>query len=140
MFVCVGTVFLPILYTMKVLMIDDNELDLLISRKLISKQISTLKFTEFTNAVQALSYLQSVEKNEFDIILLDLNMPEMNGWDFLEVYKNLPDNSASVYILTSSLDTKDKLRSKEYEVVKGYFYKPLKSNYISEIINSQQLH
>lgn len=140
MFVCVGTVFLPILYTMKVLMIDDNELDLLISRKLISKQISTLKFTEFTNAVQALSYLQSVEKNEFDIILLDLNMPEMNGWDFLEVYKNLPDNSASVYILTSSLDTKDKLRSKEYEVVKGYFDKPLKSNYISEIINSQQLH
>ncbi|WKN32563.1 response regulator [Porifericola rhodea] len=125
---------------MKVLMIDDNELDLLISRKLISKQVSQLEFTEFTSAAQALTYLEEQQENEFDIILLDLNMPEMNGWDFLEEYQKLSVHKSNVYILTSSLDTRDKLRSKEYEVVKGYFDKPLKNNYIAEIIDSHQIH
>ncbi|WPP52932.1 response regulator [Catalinimonas niigatensis] len=125
---------------MKVLMIDDNELDLLISRKLISKQVTSLEFTEFTDASQALFYLQELQENEFDIILLDLNMPDMNGWDFLDEYQKLDAHKANVYILTSSLDTRDKLRSREYEVVKGYFDKPLKSNYIAEIINSQQVY
>jgi len=121
-------------------MIDDNELDLLISRKLISKQVSQLEFTEFTSAAQALTYLEEQQENEFDIILLDLNMPEMNGWDFLEEYQKLSVHKSNVYILTSSLDTRDKLRSKEYEVVKGYFDKPLKNNYIAEIIDSHQIH
>ncbi|MEK6481713.1 response regulator [Catalinimonas sp. 4WD22] len=125
---------------MKVLMIDDNELDLLISRKLISKQVSSLEFTEFNNAAEALQHLESREDNNFDIILLDLNMPEMNGWDFLEEYQKLPAHKANVYILTSSLDTRDKLRSKEYESVKGYFDKPLKSNYIAEIVAAHQIH
>lgn len=121
-------------------MIDDNELDLLISRKLISKQVTSLEFTEFTDAALALHHLQSLQENEFDIILLDLNMPDMNGWDFLDEYQKLPAHKACVYILTSSLDTRDKLRSKEYEVVKGYFDKPLKNHYIAEIISSQQFH
>lgn len=121
-------------------MIDDNELDLLISRKLISKQVSSLEFTEFNNAAEALQHLGSREDNDFDIILLDLNMPEMNGWDFLEEYQKLPVHKANVYILTSSLDTRDKLRSKEYESVKGYFDKPLKSNYIAEIVATHQIH
>lgn len=127
-------------FTMKVLMIDDNELDLLISRKLISKQVNSLEFTEFNNASEALQYLENLEKNEFDIILLDLNMPEMNGWDFLEEYQKLAVHKTNVYILTSSLDTRDKLRSKEFEAVKGYFDKPLKSNYIAEIVASHEVH
>lgn len=124
---------------MKVLMIDDNELDLLISRKLISKQDKTLEFTEFSSANAAINFLKEQGKVDFDIILLDLNMPEMNGWDFLDEYQKLNIPKASVYILTSSLDTRDKLKSKEYDVVKGYFDKPLKNHYISEIIE-QQVH
>lgn len=119
---------------MKVLMIDDNELDLLISRKLISKQDSSLKFTEYNSAATALNFLKNQESIDFDIILLDLNMPEMNGWEFLDEYQNLNASNADVYILTSSLDTRDKYKSKEYEVVKGYFDKPLKYNYITEIV------
>lgn len=119
---------------MKVLMIDDNELDLLISKKLISKQDKSLEFTEFSNATEAINFLKGQEKMDFDIVLLDLNMPEMNGWEFLDEYKELQFPKANVYILTSSLDTRDKLKSKDYEVVKGYFDKPLKHHYIAEII------
>jgi len=115
-------------------MIDDNELDLLISKKLISKQDKSLEFTEFSNATEAINFLKGQEKMDFDIVLLDLNMPEMNGWEFLDEYKELQYPKAHVYILTSSLDTRDKLKSKEYEVVKGYFDKPLKHHYIAEII------
>jgi len=119
---------------MKVLMIDDNDLDLLISRKLISKQDESLEFTEFSSATEAIVFLREQGKVAFDLLLLDLNMPEMNGWEFLDEYQKFTFPKASVYILTSSLDTRDKLKSKEYEVVKGYFDKPLKQHYISEII------
>lgn len=115
-------------------MIDDNELDLLISRKLISKQDSSLEFTEYSSAEEALSFLREGQGIDFDIILLDLNMPEMNGWEFLDEYQQLEVPKSDVYILTSSLDTRDKLKSKEYDVVKGYFDKPLKHHYIAEIV------
>lgn len=118
---------------MKVLMIDDNELDLLISRKLISKQDGSLEFTEYSNASEALGFLKQ-HSEVFDIILLDLNMPEMTGWEFLDEYQQLDIPKSDVYILTSSLDTRDKLKSKEYAMVKGYFDKPLKQHYIAEII------
>lgn len=120
-------------------MIDDNELDLLISRKLISKQDKSLAFTEFSSATAAINFLKEQGKVDFDIILLDLNMPEMNGWEFLDEYQKLDTPKASVYILTSSLDTRDKLKSKDYDVVKGYFDKPLKNHYIAEIIE-QHVH
>ena len=120
-------------------MIDDNELDLLISKKLISKQDKSLEFTEFSSASEAINFLKGQEKVDFDFVLLDLNMPEMNGWDFLDEYKELTIPKAHVYILTSSLDTRDNLKSKEYEVVKGYFDKPLKHHYIAEIIE-QHVH
>jgi len=119
---------------MKILMIDDNELDLLISRKLISKQVEALEFLEYTKASEALSFLKQQQRNEFDAILLDLNMPEMNGWEFLDQYQAMSIPKTNVFILTSSLDTRDKLKSKEYEVVKGYFDKPLKQPYIEEIV------
>jgi CheY-like chemotaxis protein len=124
---------------MKVLMIDDNELDLLISRKLISKQDPSLQFTEFSSASEALKSLREQQKADYDIILLDLNMPEMNGWEFLDEYQQLEIPKSHVYILTSSLDTRDKMKSREYEVVKGYFDKPLKHHYIAEIIE-QHVH
>ena len=115
-------------------MIDDNELDLLISRKLISKQDNSLQFTEYSNAHDALIFLRNEAHVDFDIILLDLNMPEINGWEFLDEYQKLDIQKSDVYILTSSLDTRDKLKSKEYDVVKGYYDKPLKHHYIAEII------
>lgn len=115
-------------------MIDDNELDLLISQKLISKQDESLDFTEYLSASQALSFLKDKGMMDYDILLLDLNMPEMNGWEFLEEYQQLPFPKSDVYILTSSLDTRDKIKSRQYDIVKGYFDKPLKKHYITEIL------
>ncbi|MFP4095888.1 MAG: response regulator [Cyclobacteriaceae bacterium] len=122
---------------MKVLMIDDNELDLLISKKLISRQDDSLQFTEFTSAIAALQSLKALDQIPYDVILLDLNMPEMDGWGFLEEYQKLGHAKSVVYILTSSLDSRDKSRSEEFWTVKGYFDKPLKNHYIEEIIAHQ---
>jgi CheY-like chemotaxis protein len=121
---------------MKVLMIDDNELDLLISKKLISRQDPSLEFTEFTNAYQALDHLKA-EQPYFDVILLDLNMPEIDGWGFLNEYQQLESAQSIVYILTSSLDARDKSRAEGYWAVKDYLDKPLKAHYIEKIIAHQ---
>ena len=120
---------------MKIFLIDDNNIDLLISHKLLIKYDSTIEVQEFGQARKAAALLQEgKEENMPDLILLDLNMPGMNGWEFLEAIKSIPHRPV-VYILTSSLDERDKSMSAQYEIVKGYITKPLNNASISQALS-----
>ncbi len=61
------------------------------------------------------------------MILLDLNMPQMDGWEFLDAFGTLPlaQEEVRVFILTSSIQPTDIEKSTQYKEVKGYFSKPL---------------
>lgn len=115
-----------------VLLIDDNELDNYISKHIISQSKMADKITVRSSAIEALAYLETLNKNpdEFpDVIFLDINMPVMDGFGFLEEFSKFPENvisKSSVFMLTSSDDPKDKLNAAQFPAVKKILTKPLK--------------
>jgi CheY-like chemotaxis protein len=106
-----------------VVFIDDDDIAHYLIKTLLKLHRPDLSLTSYLSAFEALSLM---ERNEFEaaVILLDINMPKMNGWEFLQEIKKFGCN-VPVYILTSSEDAKDMVRVKEFKNVLGYFTKPL---------------
>ena len=111
--------------------IDDDKLTV----KLISILVSKNKFCEeiqsFDNAQHAIDKLKQNASNNGvlpDAILLDLNMPAMDGWQFLDEFMLLPiKKEISIFIMTSSIDPVDIEMAKKYKIVKDYVEKPITS-------------
>jgi CheY-like chemotaxis protein len=79
----------------------------------------------FANPKIALDALRETDSLP-DLILLDINMPVLNGWEFLDAIKeNEKFLSIPIYILTSSINDEDKTKAKEYPNIKDYIVKPL---------------
>ncbi len=111
---------------MKCLLIDDNPIDLMVNEKVLSTCFADLEITKVLSGGEALKYLGKAESLP-EIILLDINMPEMNGFEFLEEYKRLFKNNSStkIYILSSSIDPTDINKANEEKEVKDFMRKPL---------------
>jgi CheY-like chemotaxis protein len=108
----------------EILIIDDDPINNLICEKILQlKGISSNSFS-FTSATEALEFLEQQVGEMPSAILLDLNLPELDGWQFLEKFKSL-NIKTPIFILTSSIDPRDKNRSESYTDVKGFFTKPL---------------
>lgn len=89
------------------------------------------------NGREAIDYLDSVA-GDIDqvLVLLDLNMPEMNGWDFLEACKQRSySKKVHVVVVTSSLFWEDQKKAESYDQVIGYFTKPVNTRSCQEILN-----
>ena len=109
-----------------IILIDDDRLTSLLNKKIILMAFPKVEVIMFTDASQGLEYLMNQKnvKTVLPKIYLDLNMPTMNGWQFLEEIekKNILVN---IFILSSSIDYKDMNKSKKYNSVKGFLTKPL---------------
>jgi CheY-like chemotaxis protein len=119
--------------------VDDNKFDRLICERIISRISADLAITEFRSGKEILDYLLSDSFVTSNIlILLDINMPEMNGYDFLnEMIK--PENSEiaskiTVAIITSSTRKEDYDQTIQYPMVKGYLQKPIMIEHLKGII------
>jgi CheY-like chemotaxis protein len=113
-------------------LIDDDEIAHFIFAKLVAKLFPGVEVKGFPSAKLA---LQQIRDNSFstDAILLDINMPHMNGWEFLDHLKSL-GVSIPVYMLSSSESPRDKNKVHEYECVQDYFVKPLTQKNISVVL------
>jgi len=126
----------------RVFIIDDDPIHQRIAQIMISKHNLFDEYFSYTDAQKALDFLQENKKNEEalpDVILLDLNMPVLDGWDFLEIFETLIKEfkkNIRVFIVSSSVDEKDLLRSKLYVTVKGFISKPLSPDIIRSIIET----
>ena len=118
-------------------MVDDDPIQNLITSQLISNQLDTQDYMVFNNGEEVLKEIEN--GNRPTVILLDINMPIMDGWEFLKNYKKFK-NKASVVLLTSSINSEDMNKSKEYDFVKGYYTKPVDLSSKKEIFSSEDSH
>ena len=124
-----------------IMLIDDDSNINLYHRIIIQKIDIADNIKVFQNGKLALDYL--IKKNEEgqfptpDLILLDINMPVMNGWEFLDHYKKLKkeqQNEITIFILTSSMNYDDKEKASKNETVKEYLNKPLKTEVLKQLV------
>lgn len=118
--------------------IDDDEILVMLVQMQMQKNGAFDSVETFCNGEDALTHLKAEIKANGSLpafILLDLNMPIMDGWQFLEEYVQLTlPKEIPVFIATSSIDPKDIEKAKEYTVVKGYVMKPIDQPKLNEII------
>lgn len=109
----------------RILVIDDSETDQFICSCVLEEYNSDIEVIQAYDGQEGLELLQKLEKPP-ELILLDINMPRMNGHEFLEEYCNGQGGPSSVVVmLTSSSQQKDKEASMVYSCVKEYQQKPL---------------
>src|SRR3984957_13115620 len=111
-----------------IMLIDDSPDDNFFHKREIKKaDIATTIITE-SSGEEALAYLKSNQEPHSDLIFLDINMPGMNGWEFLEEYSLLDDvlkSRATIIMLSTSDNPGDIAKAKQWSFVADYITKPL---------------
>ena len=120
----------------KVLLIDDDDIVNSINSVIIKHAKFAKDVVASTSVPEALQLLKKEDQgDEFpEIIFLDLNMPSLDGWDFIDEYEKLGSSTKSkVIMLTSSISVKDEKRAASLEGVTAYVSKPLSPELLEEI-------
>lgn len=122
------------------MIVDDDELNNYITSKIIEHAGLTDHIESYSSPEKALAYLvrnSTLEDGDYpEVLLLDLSMYGMNGWQFLDELKNLPEaylDKINIFILTNSILESDMLKAEKHPFVKGFFHKPLTMPMIQEI-------
>lgn len=123
-----------------VMIIDDNSIDLYIASRLITKNYFGKKVLEYSDAKKALIYLQE-NQHDFSmlpqVIFVDIYMPVMSGFEFLDAYDKLPldlKNKCRTYIISSTIDDDDILRARRDKNVVSFQVKPINKEFLERII------
>lgn len=123
-----------------ILVVDDDPVFKLIARKLFERSGDLFNVAFAENGLDALQQLKKgIDSNEAqipDIILLDIEMPIMNGWGFMDEFIKLPEEKTKgidVYTVSSSIAQEDKNKTASYPQIKAYITKPLTLDVIKSI-------
>ncbi len=120
-----------------IFVIDDDPIHQKIVEIKFRKRGYTGIIKNFLEAEEALALLIEKSNSPDDIpdtILLDINMPVMDGWDFLNEYLKIQHNirkAIKIFVVTSSVDTKDREIAERYNCIEGYITKPIPEEFIS---------
>ncbi len=124
----------------KVLCIDDDPISVMLCKKVILRSVFAETTDSANNGENALRYLENLMETSGsvypEIILLDLNMPIMNGWEFLENYERrfaAVYNESKIVVLSSTIDPEDVKRTKKFSTVLTFISKPITSSSLEEV-------
>lgn len=123
--------------------IDDDKIYVNLVRKIIEIKKLSENLLIFKNGLEALEYFKIIltnmsEEKLPDIIFLDLNMPVMDGWEFLGEFikiKNQFDKKITLYVVSSSIDPRDLERAKSFNLVTDYLIKPIELKKFEKIFD-----
>lgn len=122
-----------------IMLIDDNKIDNFFHERVIKKNNAANTIIVKESGQEALEYItQGSSCTQPDVIFLDINMPGMNGWEFLEHYKELDRNLQSamvVIMLSTSENPDDKARAKTHGILSDYKTKPLTKEILEDVLH-----
>lgn len=107
------------------LIIDDNKMDMLMLKEVITSLNFAEHITAFENAVAAYNFLRKCEQNFPDVIFIDLSMPGIGGFRFIERFEREFPHPTKFIIVSSSNDPSDIKASSKYSNIISYFIKPI---------------
>ncbi len=125
--------------------IDDDTTYISLVKRIIETKELCNNLLVFSNGKEAFDYFSAILKNLSqdhmpEIILLDLNMPIMDGWEFLENFLTIQhkfQTPITLYVVSSSINPSDVEKAKEITLVSNYFVKPVKINELEAIFSPQ---
>ncbi len=119
--------------------IDDDPIFVMVFKKILSNidyfnKVDTVK--NGFEALEGLKILDATNQKFPDIIFLDLNMPVLDGWQFLEALENLPfKEKLNIHVISSTIDKEEIERSKTFNVVKSFIHKPTSAKQLIQSLN-----
>ena len=134
----------------KILLIDDDEVTLILCEFIIEINGFAKEIVKLNNGLEGLDFFEeyAINKNQGSaekppaLIFLDLNMPVLNGWDFLEDFsRNYPEltSETKVVILSSTVDPEDYKKAFQYSFVVDFINKPLNDESILKLKANKEL-
>ena len=119
----------------RVVLIDDDDVDLMLHERVLKRSGFVEEVRSFHYAEDALNFLRGSGRGEVDVIILDVNMPRMTGFEFLRHCADEfgEDFATVVILLTTSLNQKDREAAEQYAMVKAFFNKPLSKDHLQTL-------
>jgi CheY-like chemotaxis protein len=127
------------------ILIDDSRLDCFISEKIIKNIDSTNSVRSFSEAGEALRHIENTAvtgDQKKTVILLDIQMPVMSGFDFAEAFEKLPTEQKAdyaIFMVSSSTNESDRIRIGNFPSIKHLYKKPLNKEVIIQLIERVHL-
>ncbi|WP_422361636.1 response regulator [Reichenbachiella sp.] len=118
-----------------VLVVEDDPISSYVINLALRQHEAFLECVELRNGQVAIDHLTENGENLPNLILLDINMPVMDGWDFLEKFSEMSvSKDIPVVMLTSSINPDDIEKAKSHKLVKGFLSKPLNKDKLDEVL------
>ncbi len=122
--------------------IDDDHIYQFTCKHIISSLKLSIELESFQDGEDALDYFKTNKSNSVHLpinLLLDINMPKVDGWAFLEAFKEIHNRltkKVKIYLVSSSIDESDTLRASEIPLLSGYIFKPMSKEKILKVLNA----
>lgn len=121
-------------------LIDDDQVFQFITSKTLKKINPSVNIEKFLDGEEGMNRIKGCLQNQKelpDVVLLDINMPFLNGWEFLKEFQTIEhqlEKEVHIYMLTSSDDPDDLKRAKEFSELSGYLIKPVTEQELEVLI------